>query len=155
MRLEAPRPDPELEASCAALRAEVRAFLELAQDGLGDIRLRAVRLSSNYRAQPPLVDWTNRAFERIFPRSDDRHRGAIAFSAASLSAWLCERRNLKKLSRAFIRSIPMRSASFETRRSPNGRFTRLTNHSAQAGARKCTSACSFSLVTRPITAGSI
>lgn len=66
--------------------AEVRAFLELAQDGLGDIRLRAVRLSSNYRAQPPLVDWTNRAFERIFPRSDDRHRGAIAFSAAQACA---------------------------------------------------------------------
>lgn len=35
MRLDAPRPDPELDASCAALRAEVRAFLreELATGG--------------------------------------------------------------------------------------------------------------------------
>ncbi len=62
--------------------AEVRAFLELAQDGLGDVPLRALRLSSNFRAQAPLVEWINATFSQILPARDDRHRGAIAYSPA-------------------------------------------------------------------------
>ena len=62
--------------------AEVRAFLELAQDGLGDVPLHALRLSSNFRAQAPLVDWINATFSQILPSRDDRHRGAIAYSPA-------------------------------------------------------------------------
>ncbi len=62
--------------------AEVRAFLELAQDGLGDVPLRALRLSSNFRAQGSLVEWINATFSQILPRLDDRHRGAIAYSPA-------------------------------------------------------------------------
>lgn len=62
--------------------AEVRAFLELADEGLGDVPLRPLRLSSNFRAQAPLVEWVNATFARIFPSRDDRHRGAIAHSPA-------------------------------------------------------------------------
>jgi len=62
--------------------AEVRVFLELAEEGMGSLPLSPVRLSSNFRAQPPLVDWVNTTFSRIFPRRDDRHRGAIAFAPA-------------------------------------------------------------------------
>jgi ATP-dependent exoDNAse (exonuclease V) beta subunit len=59
--------------------AEVRAFLELAEDGIGDVRFDVRRLTSNFRTAKPLVDWINAAFSRIMPRRDDRDRGAIAY----------------------------------------------------------------------------
>ena len=60
-------------------QAEVRAFLELAEEGIGDLRFEVQRLRSNFRSAPPLVDWTNRCFARLMPRIDDRNRGAIAY----------------------------------------------------------------------------
>jgi len=60
-------------------QAEVRAFLELAEDGIGDLRFEVQRLRDNFRSARPLVDWVNASFARILPRSDDRDRGAIAF----------------------------------------------------------------------------
>ena len=60
-------------------QAEVRAFLELAEDGIGDLRFDVQRLSSNFRAAQPLVDWSNGVFAQILPARDDRDRGAIAF----------------------------------------------------------------------------
>jgi ATP-dependent helicase/nuclease subunit A len=63
-------------------QAEVRAFLELAEEGLGSVRFDVQRLRSNFRSAPPLVEWTNRCFARLMPQSDDRARGAIAFRAS-------------------------------------------------------------------------
>jgi len=60
-------------------QAEVRAFLELADEGIGDVRFEALRLRSNFRSAKPLVDWINQCFSAILPRVDDRDRGAIAF----------------------------------------------------------------------------
>jgi len=60
-------------------QAEVRAFLELAEEGIGDVRFDALRLRSNFRSAKPLVDWINRCFSAILPRADDRDRGAIAY----------------------------------------------------------------------------
>jgi ATP-dependent exoDNAse (exonuclease V) beta subunit len=60
-------------------QAEVRAFLELAEEGIGDVQFDALRLRSNFRSAEPLVDWINRCFSNILPRVDDRDRGAIAF----------------------------------------------------------------------------
>jgi len=60
-------------------QAEVRAFLELAEDGIGDLQFDVQRLRSNFRSAKPLVDWINACFSRILPRADDRDRGAIAF----------------------------------------------------------------------------
>ncbi|MGC1386425.1 MAG: UvrD-helicase domain-containing protein [Steroidobacteraceae bacterium] len=60
-------------------QAEVRAFLELAEDGIGDLRFDVERLSSNFRSDRRVVDWINACFARILPQSDDRERGAIAF----------------------------------------------------------------------------
>ncbi len=59
--------------------AEVRAFLELAEDGIGDLQFEVQRLTSNFRTAEPLVEWINETFSRIMPRRDDRDRGAIAF----------------------------------------------------------------------------
>lgn len=60
-------------------QAEVRAFLELAEDGIGELKFDVQRLSHNFRSAAPLVEWINRCFSRILPRVDDRERGAIAF----------------------------------------------------------------------------
>ena len=60
-------------------QAEVRAFLELAEIGIGELKFDVRRLSSNFRSVPALVQWINGCFERIMPRTDDRQRGAIAF----------------------------------------------------------------------------
>ena len=60
-------------------QAEVRAFLELAEVGIGEVRFDVQRLRSNFRSAKELVDWLNACFARILPRNDDRNRGAIAF----------------------------------------------------------------------------
>jgi ATP-dependent helicase/nuclease subunit A len=60
-------------------QAEVRAFLELAEEGIADVRFEALHLRSNFRSAKPLVDWINQCFSAILPRTDDRDRGAIAF----------------------------------------------------------------------------
>jgi ATP-dependent exoDNAse (exonuclease V) beta subunit len=60
-------------------QAEVRAFLELAERGIGELRFDVQRLTSNFRTMPPVLDWINGAFAAILPQRDDRDRGAIAF----------------------------------------------------------------------------
>ncbi|MGO9935067.1 MAG: UvrD-helicase domain-containing protein [Steroidobacteraceae bacterium] len=60
-------------------QAEVRAFLELAEEGIGGVRFDVQRLRSNFRSVEPLVRWINACFARLMPRIDDRNRGAIAF----------------------------------------------------------------------------
>ena len=60
-------------------QAEVRAFLDLAEEGIGDLRFEVQRLQSNFRSAKALVDWINASFSRILPQADDRDRGAIAF----------------------------------------------------------------------------
>jgi len=60
-------------------QAEVRAFLDLAEKGLGAVEFNLERLSSNFRSDPSIVAWVNRCFEQILPQRDDRERGAIAF----------------------------------------------------------------------------
>jgi ATP-dependent helicase/nuclease subunit A len=67
-------------------QAEVRAFLELAEDGIGDVQFEVQRLSDNFRSAPPLVEWVNACFSRILPRADDRDRGAIAFRPSAAAA---------------------------------------------------------------------
>ncbi len=60
-------------------QAEVRAFLELAEEGIGELRFEVLRLRENFRSAKPVVDWINASFSRVLPRADDRARGAIAF----------------------------------------------------------------------------
>jgi ATP-dependent exoDNAse (exonuclease V) beta subunit len=60
-------------------QADVRAFLELAEDGIGDLRFEVQRLTSNFRSAEAIVNWVNASFARLLPRADDRDRGAIAY----------------------------------------------------------------------------
>jgi ATP-dependent helicase/nuclease subunit A len=70
-------------------QAEVRAFLELAEEGIGEVRFDVERLQTNFRSAPPIVSWINACFAHLMPAVDDRNRGAIAFrpsTAASVQA---------------------------------------------------------------------
>jgi ATP-dependent exoDNAse (exonuclease V) beta subunit len=68
-------------------QAEVRAFLELAEDGIGEVHFDLQRLRDNFRSARPVVEWINACFSRLLPRIDDRDRGAIAYrpSAAGVA----------------------------------------------------------------------
>jgi ATP-dependent exoDNAse (exonuclease V) beta subunit len=61
-------------------QAEVRLFLDVRDHHLPGIVLEFLRLSANFRSVPALVEWSNRAFPRVFPGQDDPVAGAIAFS---------------------------------------------------------------------------
>jgi ATP-dependent helicase/nuclease subunit A len=71
-------------------QAEVRAFLELAEEGIGELRFEVQRLRSNFRSAAPLVDWTNRCFAQLMPQIDDRNRGAIAYRASEAAVSMSE-----------------------------------------------------------------
>ena len=67
-------------------QAEVRAFLELAEKGIGEVRFDVQRLRSNFRSVEPVVTWINGCFTRLMPLLDDRERGAIAFRPSIAAA---------------------------------------------------------------------
>ena len=62
--------------------AEVGLFLRAQQNGIGDVTLRPLALTCNFRSTPTLVDWVNTQFKQIFPQCDDRESGAISFHAS-------------------------------------------------------------------------
>jgi ATP-dependent helicase/nuclease subunit A len=63
-------------------QAEVGLFLQVQQQGLGDIHLQALALETNFRAQANLVEWTNQHFSALFPTQADQQLGAVPYSAA-------------------------------------------------------------------------
>ncbi|MDP9084307.1 MAG: UvrD-helicase domain-containing protein [Pseudomonadota bacterium] len=67
-------------------QAEVRAFLELAEEGIGEVRFEVQRLRDNFRSARSVVQWINGCFSSIMPASDDRDRGAIAFRPSEPAA---------------------------------------------------------------------
>ncbi|MBF0460220.1 MAG: UvrD-helicase domain-containing protein [Magnetococcales bacterium] len=62
--------------------AEVGLFLRAQQMGLGQIRLRPLTLTANFRSQADLVAWVNASFPSIMPPVDDMAAGAVHFHAS-------------------------------------------------------------------------
>jgi ATP-dependent helicase/nuclease subunit A len=60
-------------------KANVGLFLRVAQQGIGNIKLKSLKLWRNNRSTPPIVDWINHAFNPIFPAQDSISRGAIQY----------------------------------------------------------------------------
>jgi len=72
--------DPQ-QSIYAFRKAEVRLFLDLwREQRLGELPLRRLALSANFRSLPAVVDWFNAAFERIFPPQEDADIGLVPFS---------------------------------------------------------------------------
>jgi ATP-dependent helicase/nuclease subunit A len=59
--------------------AEVGLFLRARSAGIGEVRLRPLRLLRNFRADPALVAFANELFARTFPPRDDAQVGAVSY----------------------------------------------------------------------------
>lgn len=64
-------------------KAEVGLFLNVRDQGLGDIALNSLQLVDNFRSQANIVDWVNRMFGPLFPKLADPGMGAIPYSAST------------------------------------------------------------------------
>jgi ATP-dependent exoDNAse (exonuclease V) beta subunit len=60
-------------------KANVGLFLRVAEEGVGDLQLVKLRLWRNNRSCPPVIDWINHAFEKVFPQQDSDIQGAIRY----------------------------------------------------------------------------
>lgn len=60
-------------------KANVGLFLRVAQQGIGNIKLKSLKLWRNNRSTPPVVEWVNTAFATVFPAQDSITRGAIQY----------------------------------------------------------------------------
>ncbi len=60
-------------------KANVGLFLEVAEDGIGDLPLERLQLCRNNRSSPPVVDWINATFKHVFPVQDSVVQGAIHY----------------------------------------------------------------------------
>lgn len=61
-------------------KAEVGLFLQVQKYGIGEIQLKKLTLSANFRATSPLVEWHNHVFAQLFPKQADPSVGAIPYS---------------------------------------------------------------------------
>jgi ATP-dependent helicase/nuclease subunit A len=63
-------------------KAEVGLFLQTETQGINDVKLHKLTLSSNFRSQSGLVLWFNQVFKQIFPTQVDMSKGAVPYSQA-------------------------------------------------------------------------
>lgn len=61
-------------------QAEVGLFISVKQSGIGNISLKPLTLSANFRSDPIIVSWVNETFSKSFPVHDDINYGAIQYS---------------------------------------------------------------------------
>ncbi|MCP4090503.1 MAG: UvrD-helicase domain-containing protein [Gammaproteobacteria bacterium] len=61
-------------------KAEVGLFIELQNDGLSNLHLRRITLTTNFRSDPRVVDWANSVFESVMPPEDDPVNGAVSYT---------------------------------------------------------------------------
>lgn len=65
-------------------QAEVRLFTQMQRDAyFGDIPLRCLMLSRNFRSDPEIVGWVNQVFSRLFPIESDPVEGAISHTVSA------------------------------------------------------------------------
>ncbi|MCB5189530.1 UvrD-helicase domain-containing protein [Methylobacillus arboreus] len=60
-------------------KANVGLFLEVAEEGIGELKLERLQLCRNNRSCPPVVDWINTTFRQVFPPQDSVVQGAIHY----------------------------------------------------------------------------
>ena len=63
--------------------ADVGRFLEAWQDGIGDLTLDRIVLSTNFRADARLIDWCNQVFDRVIGQSTRAVEGALEFAPST------------------------------------------------------------------------
>ncbi len=63
-------------------QAEVGLFLRVQQQGLGEVKLKLIRLQCNFRSTATIIGWINQHFQHILPFADDIDKGAIHYSSS-------------------------------------------------------------------------
>jgi ATP-dependent helicase/nuclease subunit A len=90
--------DPQ-QSIYAFRKAEVRLFLQLWNtQKLGDVELERIQLSTNFRSQPPLIDWFNHSFGAIFPPVSDVYAGAVAYNPCAAPQAVTEKTGIVPVS---------------------------------------------------------
>ncbi len=75
-------------------QAEVGLFIRAKQQGINDIVLNALTLTTNFRSEFELVKWTNTYFKERFPTEDNIVSSAIAFTASTAFKGTKERQDI-------------------------------------------------------------
>jgi ATP-dependent exoDNAse (exonuclease V) beta subunit len=63
-------------------KAEVGLFIRARNQGIGNIKLNPITLTTNFRSDEKLINWVNLAFVDVFPQHEDIVNGAIKYSVA-------------------------------------------------------------------------
>ena len=63
--------------------AEVGLFLRARENGIGNLSLRPVSLSANFRSQGGIVDWVNQTFSEVMPEREDISSGAVPYTPST------------------------------------------------------------------------
>lgn len=61
-------------------QAEVGLFLQLQRQGLRNVPLEPLQLTSNFRSTRPIIEWVNRVFPGVLSPTDDAEHGAVRYS---------------------------------------------------------------------------
>ena len=61
-------------------QAEVGLFLQLQREGLRNVRLEPLQLTSNFRSTRPIIEWVNRVFPGVLSPTDNPEQGAVRYS---------------------------------------------------------------------------
>lgn len=64
-------------------QAEVELFLNAEKNGIGDIKLQKLNLSTNFRSEFGIISWVNAHFKTIFPANNAPEVGAISYLAST------------------------------------------------------------------------
>lgn len=64
-------------------KAEVGLFLEVAEQGVGELQPGFLNLTDNFRSQAGIVEWVNQSFSQLLPKRSDAAAGAIKYSPSS------------------------------------------------------------------------
>ncbi|MBL8266763.1 UvrD-helicase domain-containing protein [Steroidobacter sp.] len=69
-------------------QAEVGLFLQLQRQGLRNVPLEPLQLTSNFRSNKPIIEWVNRVFPGVLSPTDNAEQGAVRYSpsVAALSS---------------------------------------------------------------------
>jgi ATP-dependent helicase/nuclease subunit A len=69
--------------SCYGFRnANVGIYLNVREQGIGEIKLNSLTLQTNFRSQEKIVTWVNQVFSQAFPPEPNSSRGAVPYSVS-------------------------------------------------------------------------
>jgi ATP-dependent helicase/nuclease subunit A len=61
-------------------QAEVGLFIQAREDGIGNVRLTPLTLSTNFRSTTTIVNWINETFQLAFPKKENIQSGVVIYS---------------------------------------------------------------------------